>query len=121
MSTKLLPRKPSLTDYPIEVEGVGTFIIARRKMKDEIEIQRGIARILDGVDATNWLNNIGSWMSTIEVLTVKYPEGFDLEELDPTDEQTYINLSNIYAEIRTAEARFRGDNAKGSEEESTAS
>lgn len=101
-------RLPKLTDFTVDVPDVGRFTFARRTMADELAIQREYADILQGVESpTVWLQTMGGWLSALRVLTVRAPENWDLEELDPLDEDTYAKLNKVYEELRNQERSFR--------------
>ena len=95
------------TDFAVEVEGVGRFVFGRRKMRDEMAIQREYADILGGVEPTAWLNVVGGWMSTLKVLTVRAPDDWVLDELDPLDEGTYEKLRKVHKALTEKERSFR--------------
>lgn len=102
-------RVPKLTDFTVPVEGIGSFTFAKRTMADELAIQREYADIIGGVESpTVWLETMGGWLSVLRVLTVRAPDGWDLDELDPLDEGTYAKLNKVYEELRTQERSFRG-------------
>lgn len=102
-----MKRTPKETDFVVPVEGIGTFTFARRTMRDEIDIQREYARIVDGVTPTAWLEAVGGWMSVLTALTVRAPTGWDIESMDPTDDETYSKLSRVYESLRDKERSFR--------------
>jgi hypothetical protein len=102
-----MARKPSPTDYPVSVPDVGTFTFGKRTMRDEVAIQVEFAKIIDGAPATEWLQAVGGWLSTLRVLTVRAPDGWDLDTLDPLDPETYARLNAVYEGLRTAEDSFR--------------
>lgn len=95
------------TDFPINVEGVGTFVIARRKFNDEIKIQIEYAKIVDGSQPTEWLHLVGTWLSTFKVLIVKSPSDWNIDEMDPMDGATYEKMARVYKEIQDKELSFR--------------
>lgn len=95
------------TDYTVNVENVGTFTFAKRTMRDECAIQVEFASIINGVEPTEWLQAVGGWLSTLRVLTVRSPDGWDLEELDPLEADTYAKLKAVYEALVTKERSFR--------------
>ncbi|WOL24225.1 hypothetical protein fHeYen801_015 [Yersinia phage fHe-Yen8-01] len=103
-----MARLPQKTDYDIKVDGIGTFRIARRKMSDEILIQRYYAEYAGGVEPTAWLATLAEYLSTYRGLVVTAPEGFDIDNLDPLDDETYKKLGSVFTAIREQEERFRG-------------
>ncbi|MNM99441.1 hypothetical protein D3C81_1120020 [compost metagenome] len=110
-----MARQPSNTDFELPVEGVGTFRFARRTMRDEISIQVEYARIIQGVDPTAWLATIAGWLSTLKVLTVLAPEDWDIEAMDPLDEDTYATLLKVHAALADKERSFRKGKGQVSE------
>ena len=102
-----MARQARETDYTVSVEGVGMFAFGRRTMRDEIAIQVEYARIIDGVTPTEWLALVGGWMSALRILTVRAPDGWDIDALDPTDPETYSKLSRVYEALTEKERSFR--------------
>lgn len=96
--------------YPIEVPGVGNFIFRRRVMRDEFRIGAEYSRLTEGVETpVQWLDLIAAATSTLKVLTVEAPSGWDIEAMDPEDDATYAKIMEVYGALRAAEARFRGE------------
>ena len=110
-----MARKAQLSDFPVAVEGVGSFSFAKRTMRDEIAIQVDFARIIDGVDPTVWLQAVGGWMSVLRALTVRAPDGWDIDELDPLDDETYSKLGRVYDALVSQERAFRQAAKPGSQ------
>ncbi|EPT1451930.1 hypothetical protein ACVOZ6_003518 [Escherichia coli] len=96
------------TDFFEDVEGIGRFRFAKRKMADEIQIQRLFAEYTGGISPTAWLLTLGEYLSTLRVLTVSAPEGWDLDDLDPLEEETYARLGRVFVALREREETFRG-------------
>jgi len=110
-----MARNPKESDFVVQVEGVGQFTFARRTMRDEISIQVEYARIIDGAEPTGWLQAVGGWISTLKVLTVRSPEGWDLDTLDPLDPDTYAKMDAVYGGLSARERSFRRKSAEASE------
>lgn len=104
-----MARTPRETDFTVPVDGVGTFTFGRRTMRDEISIQVEFARLIDGVEPTAWLQAVCGWVSALRVLTVRAPEGWDLDGMDPLDDDTYARLSRVYDALIEKERSFRRD------------
>lgn len=102
-----MARKAQETDFTVDVEDVGTFTFGRRTMADEIRVQVEYARIIEGVEPTNWLQIVGGWLSALRVLTVRAPAGWDVDALDPLDDETYAKLGKVHGALTTQEATFR--------------
>lgn len=102
-----MPRQAKETDFIVPVEGIGAFTFGKRSMRDEIAIQVEFARLIDGVEPTTWLRIVCEWISALKVLTVREPEGWDIEVLDPLDDETYAKLKRVYEALRDKERSFR--------------
>lgn len=100
-------RTPRSSDFEVLVEGVGTFLFARRTLADEIVIQREYARIIDGVTPTEWLATMAGWLSVLRTITLRAPAGWDLDALDPLDPESYEKLFKVYTALRDKEGSFR--------------
>lgn len=103
------------TDFDIDVEGVGSFTFGKRNMRDEIKIQVEYARFIEGVEPTEWLALVAGWISTLKVMTVRAPDGWDLEQLDPMDDNTYAKLQKVNKALDAKERSFRGIKPKDPE------
>lgn len=110
-----MARKANPSDYTVPVDGLGNFKFGRRKMADEIQVQVEYSRLIDGVEPTQWLSLVAGWISTLKVLTVSAPDGWDVDELDPLDDDTYANLKRVYDLLTEKEQSFRRSNGKGGE------
>lgn len=108
-------RSPQETDFTVPVDTVGTFTFGRRTMRDEIAIQVEFARLINGVEPTSWLQAVCGWLSTLKVLTVRAPDGWDLDTLDPLDDETYAKLSKVYESLVDKERSFRRGTKQTSE------
>jgi len=115
-------RAPHQTDFTVDVEGIGTFTFARRRMADEFKIQTEYARILDGVKPTDWLDLVAGWKSVLSVLTVKAPEGWgrdifgepteNIDDMDPMDKDVYARIGRVFKALTDKERSFRSGPAK---------
>lgn len=102
-----MPRPPKPTDFIVPVEGVGQFTFGQRAMRDEIAIQVEYAKLIDGAPATEWLQAVCGWIATLKVLTVRAPDDWNVEELDPLDPETYAKLNNVHGGLVEHERSFR--------------
>ena len=107
------PAHPS--DFDVPVEGIGTFTFGRRKMADEIAIQVEYARIIDGVQPTDWLALVAGWISALKTLTVRAPAGWNVDEMDPLEDETYAKLAKVHAALVEKERSFRAAAKAGSQ------
>lgn len=102
-------RIPSPTDFQCTVDDIGTFTFAQRRMRDELAIAAEVSRLTEGVPMpTAFLSQVAGWISTIKVLTVHAPDGWDPEALDPLDEDSYAKLLKVHSALREKEDSFRG-------------
>ncbi|EIW6162825.1 hypothetical protein MF451_003822 [Salmonella enterica subsp. enterica serovar Saintpaul] len=113
-------RHPQKTDFYETVEGIGRFRFARRKLADELLIQRHYAEYAGGVEPTVWLATLAEYLSTLRVLTVEAPEGWDIDDMDPLDNDTYEKLAAVFVALRRKEDSFRAGNGKQGEAASKA-
>lgn len=102
-------------DFEIVVEGVGSFRFGRRTMRDEIKVQVEYARIIEGVQPTPWLAMVGGWLSALKVLTVRAPDGWDIDAMDPLDADTYAKLLKVHSALAEKEGSFRSGKGKTGE------
>lgn len=113
-----MSRLPNINDFTVPVEGIGAFTFARRKLRDEMAIGSEYSRLTEGVDTpTPWLEAVAGWISTLKVLTVKAPDGWDIDELDPLDPDSYAKLRKVHSALREKEGSFRSAGKKGSQAE----
>lgn len=108
-----MARQSAPTDFFVDVPGIGTFSFAQRKMSDEMRITAEYSRLTEGVETpTTWLEVVANWISALKVLTVTAPAGWDVDEMDPLDEDTYANLGKVHGALRDKETSFRQNKAK---------
>lgn len=101
-------RQQNPRDFEVTVEGVGRFVFGYRVMRDEFKIQAEYSRVLDGSPPTDWLHVLAGWVSTLKVLTVEAPEGWDIDQMDPLDDDEYAKISKVFEALRVKEVSFRG-------------
>jgi hypothetical protein len=107
--TPRTPRARKATDFTVDVDNVGQFVFGKRTMGDELAIHREYSDILQGVEnPTNMLDILGNWLSTLRVLTVSAPAVWDLDELDPLAEDTFVKLKAVFDALSAKELSFRG-------------
>lgn len=103
-----MSRTPADTDFHQEVEGVGHFVFARRTMRDEMRIAAEFSRLTEGVETpTNFLATVAGWIATLKVLTVSAPDGWDLDEMNPLDDDVFARIGGVNKALRTREGQFR--------------
>lgn len=102
-----MTRQRKKSDYIVDIPEEGRFIFARRSLADEMTIQREYARHAGGVQPTVWLSTLAEYLSTLSVLTVEAPDSWDIDEMDPLDDETYKRLGRVFAALRERENTFR--------------
>lgn len=110
-----MSRTPSASDFVVPVPKIGAFTFARRTMRDEIAIQVEFARLIEGVEPTEWLQVVCGWLSVFKVLTVRSPADWNLETMDPLDPETYAKMKAVYDELLEKERSFRRGTAPAGE------
>ena len=95
-------------EFTITVDGVGAFTFRKRNMRTEFAIQSEYSRLTEGVDTpTTQLHLFASMVSELKVLTVKAPEGWDIDQLDPLDDDSYRKIADTHRAMREKEQSFR--------------
>lgn len=103
-----MARLPNRNDFTVPVEGIGAFTFGKRKLRDELAIGAEYSRLTEGVDTpTPWLEAVAGWIAALKVLTVEAPEGWNIDEMDPLDPETYAKLRKVHAALREKEGSFR--------------
>lgn len=101
-------RAASQGDYQIQVDGLGSFTVGRRTMRDEFSIAAEYSRLTEGVKTpTDFLHFYAQAFATVKVLQVAAPAGWDVENLDPQEDASYAQLIGVFDAIRAQEADFR--------------
>lgn len=102
-----MARPANNTDFSVPVPGVGTFTVGRRTFRDEVSIQAEFARLIEGTTPTEWLTVVCNWLALFKVLIVRAPAEWDIDAMDPLDEETYAKMGRVYAAITEQERSFR--------------
>lgn len=101
-------RRAAPGDFQVQVEGLGTFTVGRRTMRDEFAVAAEYSRLTEGVQTpTDFLHYYARAFATSKVLVVLAPAGWDVEKLDPQEDASYAQLIGIFDAIRAQEADFR--------------
>lgn len=103
-----MSRTPAITDFFVDVPNIGTFSFAKRMLRDELRIGAEYSRLTEGVGTPSaWLEIVAGWISALTVLTVSAPAGWDIEQMDPLDQETYDKLRTVHQALRDKESSFR--------------
>lgn len=95
--------------FALNVEGIGQFEFARRTLRSEMRINAEFSRLTEGIEnPAQWFSDLSWSIAILKVLTIKHPEGWDIDAMDPLDTQTYTRIFTVYGELRAKEESFRG-------------
>ena len=95
-------------NFSVPVPGIGDFMFRRRSFRDGIKIQAEYEALTGGLaDPSENLHLIASAWSAIKVLLVEAPASFNLEALDPDDDEAYARLIRVGAALFEKESSFR--------------
>lgn len=114
-----MARVPSISDFPVDVEGIGRFMFARRNMVDMIRIRGEYNSLTSGsYDEQGNVTDISALgYISIQRLLVSAPANFALDDLDPLTEDDYDDkIMKIYFALREKEASFRPKPAPAKQE-----
>jgi len=101
-------RRAAPNDFQVQVEGLGSFTIGRRTMRDEFAVAAEYSRLTEGVQTpTDFLHYYARAFATAKVLVVSAPSGWDIEKLDPQEDASYAQMIDVFDAIRAKEADFR--------------
>jgi hypothetical protein len=111
-----MARASKPTDFVLTVDGVGTFTFARKTMRDEFSVQAEYMRLTEGISPVPmFLDTMASAVATLKVLTVKSPDGWNIDEMDAEDEVSYEKIMNVWGALRDKMNSFRRANKVGEE------
>jgi hypothetical protein len=109
-------RKLLATDFYVDVKDIGRFRLAKRTMRDEFQIGAEYSRLTEGVDTpTPWLAQMATMVANLKVLAVTVPEDWNIDEMDPLDDESYSRIFRVYEALRAREDSFRSGIGKSSE------
>lgn len=99
--------------YVLDLDGVGQFEVLRLTQRQRLRVLTEQARLTEGLeDLPETLMQEASITAAVKVLVVKAPEGWDVDLIDPLDEDgSYSAMQRLYAAISEREQRFRGKTA----------
>ena len=95
------------TTFSFEVAGIGSFTMRRRTIRDQYWMEAEQSRILGGPTRDEFLSSSALKFATLLRLMTESPDGFDLEAIDPLDQEDVQKIHDIYGRLREEEARFR--------------
>ena len=104
------------SQYSIDVPGIGKFTFRGRvSFRDAGRIGGEYYDFCGGIEPPkgSWLDAVASAYSEMKVLTVAAPDGWNLDTLDPQDQDSYRKFMEVSSARRAEEARFRGGSEVG--------
>lgn len=106
----------SPNEFTVTVEDVGAFTFAKRDMRREFRIHAEYGRLTEGISPVpEHTDVLATAVAALKVLTLKAPDGWDIDSMDPLDQVTYTRLLAVFGALRAREAAFRARPATGSE------
>ena len=98
-------------NHRVEVDGVGSFLFRHRTLKLQIAIEAGMERVTLGPVQGAGLRLFAAAIATLETLTVEGPDGWDLDEIDPLDDEEFAKVEKVFGRLRDVEETFRKERA----------
>jgi hypothetical protein len=98
--------------YPVDVEGIGTFVFRRRTMEHRYAIAALALKIMGAGGGGGETPHLGVLQSTekmaeLQLLCVSGPDGWDIDALDPLDDEDCSKFEAVHKRFREAEETFR--------------
>lgn len=93
--------------YALTVDGVGEFVFSKRNMRKMIAIGVETSRLTEGVEVEPFLALFIEALATVKTLTVEAPDGWDPNESDPFDSDSYDRVMKVWGALRDKETSFR--------------
>lgn len=109
-----MTKQPMASDFVVQVPDVGTFTFRKKNMRVQAEVECEFARLTECLaNVPDFLATLSSALADLTVLTVSAPDGWDLDALDPEEEEDHAKLLNVWGALRDKQASFRRDRAQG--------
>lgn len=101
-------------NYFVDIDGLGAFEVMRRTMLANNKIRSEFNRITEGQESlSEAFEQFCVVFSTLKALVVKAPTGWNLDNLDPDDDNSYQQMYSLYFKIVEKEKFFRGKDQGG--------
>jgi hypothetical protein len=104
--------------FKLDVDGIGDFMFREKSFRDQVKIESMASEIL-GRSIVNMrpdelgLAAVALGFAHLSVLTVDAPAGWDLEKLDPVEEESAEKVMQVYGRLKEELARFRRERSSG--------
>jgi hypothetical protein len=77
-------------------------------MGTQMKIAAEFSRLTEGVKTpTPYLEQTSDCLATLRVLIASAPEGWNVDELDPLDADSYLQMLRVHGALRAREDGFR--------------
>ena len=93
--------------FPVSVDGVGDFVFKRRSLDAQFKIEAAAVRFLGGETASDSLYRMAMSFATVSHLAVTVPDGWNIDEIDPLDNEQLDRVHLVFRRLRAAEETFR--------------
>lgn len=110
-----MSKNESASTFIEPVEGIGTFTFTKRRMREQFRVEAEFARLTEGAPVAADVSSLAMSVACLRVLTVEAPEGWNLDEMDPEDGDTYSKILRVYGALRAREDAFRAKPKAASE------
>ena len=95
-------------NFSVPVPGIGDFMFRRRTFRDNIKIQAEYDTLVGGLEEpSDSLHLTASSWAAVKTLLVEAPAGFNVDALDPDDEESYRRLVRVGVALFEKESSFR--------------
>jgi hypothetical protein len=103
-----MARAASISDFVVPVDDIGSFTFGRRNFRGQIASDIEFARLTEGVTTIDEvLEMFCRAMADLKTFTVQAPADWDVDELDPFDQDSYAKVLKVWGALRDKEAAFR--------------
>lgn len=112
----------TVQSFAVQVDDIGTFVFRRVNMGDSVRIASEFSKLTDGQeDVAPWVGRLVTRLATLKVRTVTSPEGWDIEQMDPEESETFLKIDKVYSALKDRDAFFRKGGGPKREADSTGS
>lgn len=88
---------PPAANFTVDVPGEGNFVFRQRSMRTSFQVEAEFSRLTEGVATpTEELENSARVVATLKTMAVEVPDKWDIDAMDPDDEETAKRLLAVY-------------------------
>lgn len=109
-----MTRTPGANDFSVDVEGIGSFVFARRQQRDIYRIRGEYNKMTGGNydEDGNYADLSALAFVTLSLLMVDAPSGFSISADPLVDDQWEEKLIKVFTALREKELSFRPGSAQ---------